>query len=556
MKMRKKKKGKTKHDGESGAQTKANAAPASGSNGIPFLPPPGGVGVRMYRTGLGDCFLLAFCGNDDQPRYMLIDCGVWKGTPCAQERMKRIMQHISDSTYSHLHVVVITHEHWDHLSGFHQAGAIFKGITVDQVWMGWTENPADEVANELRKKRLATIATLQAAIRRLDQTPPDVPADSPVGSSAITATQRPQSSRWAPTSDSRSSAITADRIRMLLDFFGASQPQNAAGGAAALAAGPTTANLMDIVRGRVRQPRYCYPGKRPLRVRGVSGVRIYVLGPPIDRKRLFKSIPSRGPASEVYFTGLTLDSDAAFYAAAELAWRPDTLTLVEQETLALSFPFDKCYRIPSEEAKNRQFFKDYYGFDLGHQGPAWRRIGTDWLEVAGQLALDLDNNTNNTSLVLAIEVGKGGPVLLFPGDAQVGNWLSWDDYSWPGLTAEDLLRRTVLYKVGHHASHNATLREKGLMRMTNPEFAVMIPVDEAEAHKPKGQLKEGWEMPYKPLLSALTEKARDRVMRSDKGIPSLESEQRSPRMSESEWKAFQQDTVVDELFIDYRVVGS
>jgi hypothetical protein len=47
------------------------------------------------------------------------------------------------------------------------------------------------------------------------------------------------------------------------------------------------------------------------------------------------------------------------------------------------------------------------------------------LGLAGRLALQLDSDTNNTSLVLAFELGKSGRVLLFPGDAQVGNWLSW-----------------------------------------------------------------------------------------------------------------------------------
>ena len=35
--------------------------------------------------------------------------------------------------------------------------------------------------------------------------------------------------------------------------------------------------------------------------------------------------------------------------------------------------------------------------------------------------------TNNTSLVLAIERIADGKVLLFPADAQEGNWLSWHD---------------------------------------------------------------------------------------------------------------------------------
>ncbi len=102
----------------------------------------------------------------------------------------------------------------------------------------------------------------------------------------------------------------------------------------------------------------------------------------------------------------------------------------------------------------------------------WRQIESDWLGAAGTLALQLDSDTNNTSLALAIELSPGGKVLLFPGDAQVGNWLSWHALHWTregeperSVDAADLLRRTAFYKVGHHASHNATLREKGLELM-------------------------------------------------------------------------------------------
>ena len=58
--------------------------------------------------------------------------------------------------------------------------------------------------------------------------------------------------------------------------------------------------------------------------------------------------------------------------------------------------------------------------------------------------------------MLAIELMATQRVLLFAADAQVGNWLSWHEGGWSEvnglgrgetLTAEDLLRRTVLYKV-------------------------------------------------------------------------------------------------------------
>ena len=56
-------------------------------------------------------------------------------------------------------------------------------------------------------------------------------------------------------------------------------------------------------------------------------------------------------------------------------------------------------------------------------------MDTDWLNGASGLAIQLDKFTNNTSLVLAIERIADGKVLLFPGDAQEGNWLSWQNPS-------------------------------------------------------------------------------------------------------------------------------
>ena len=126
-----------------------------------------------------------------------------------------------------------------------------------------------------------------------------------------------------------------------------------------------------------------------------------------------------------------------------------------------------------------------------------------------------------SSLALAIELTASQKVLLFAADAQVGNWLSWHKVSWPSMTADkaaevtgsDLIKRTVLYKVGHHGSHNATLREKGVELMQSPELVAMIPVDEEQAHDKK------WAMPFKPLLQRLTEKTQGRIIRSDQRLP-------------------------------------
>lgn len=113
----------------------------------------------------------------------------------------------------------------------------------------------------------------------------------------------------------------------------------------------------------------------------------------------------------------------------------------------------------------------------------WKTIDHDWLEQASRLALYLDTYTNNSSLVLAIELVKSGKVLLFAADAQTGNWLSWFDVKFENeqVSTDYLLANTVFYKVGHHGSHNATL-VKGLESMTHKDLIAMIPVDKTDSN--------------------------------------------------------------------------
>ncbi|HEV2847102.1 MAG TPA: hypothetical protein VG477_19755, partial [Thermoanaerobaculia bacterium] len=84
------------------------------------------VKIRMYRQGMGDCFLLAFPTRaGKRPCYMLIDCGVLDGTPDARGRMKKVAESLREATGGRIDVLVITHQHWDNLSGFELAREVF-----------------------------------------------------------------------------------------------------------------------------------------------------------------------------------------------------------------------------------------------------------------------------------------------------------------------------------------------------------------------------------------------------------------------------------------------
>ena len=116
--------------------------------------------IRMYRQGLGDCFLLTFPKEDGSKAHLMIDCGVVLGTKQPAKIMSRVAESLRNETKGagergKIDVLVITHEHWDHLSGFTkgQAQAKFDNIDFDQLWMAWTEDAKNELARTLRTER-------------------------------------------------------------------------------------------------------------------------------------------------------------------------------------------------------------------------------------------------------------------------------------------------------------------------------------------------------------------------------------------------------------------
>ena len=82
------------------------------------------VRIRMYRQGLGDCFLLTFPTGGD--RHVLIDCGVLKGTKGGANAIREVAANVMKTTNGTLAALVVTHEHWDHVSGFVQAANEFR----------------------------------------------------------------------------------------------------------------------------------------------------------------------------------------------------------------------------------------------------------------------------------------------------------------------------------------------------------------------------------------------------------------------------------------------
>ena len=454
---------------------------------------PATLTIRMYRVSVGDCFLVTFRQGDAAPFRMLIDCGIHQSKSGGSDIIRRAVQDIVEETGGILDLLVVTHEHADHISGFRLARRHFltdaqdKKLDVRETWFAWTEDDRDPFARDLIRKRRRAVRALtraNARMRMLGLAGADNPLEGLLGF------MEPP----APDDDQDGGAGQG------LGFMG--------GGA-----GSHSIQAFETIKTISRAIRYRTPGETPFEIPCIDA-RIFVLGPPRDKELIKRSDPGRN-GDEVYHFGAYGDALAAIEPAFDVH---------------ADRPFDDSVTLPLEASRSIGFFQNHYWLDCC-PGPieagkeattqGWRRIGHDWLNAATSLALKLDHDTNNTSLVLAVELGKkdeNGPVVLFAADAQVGNWLSWQDVAWDDchgrrVTGPDLLARTIVYKTGHHGSHNATLREKGLELMDALELA-LVPTDRAMAETVK------WgDFPLPSLMERLREKTAGRVIRSDRSLP-------------------------------------
>ena len=503
----------------------------------PKKPAPGSlprVRVRMYRQGLGDCFLITFDVGGNE-KHMLIDCGTL-GATTTGVKLAKVVENIKTTTggpNGHLDLLVATHEHLDHVSGFRSQDDVFKKMKIDRVWMAWTEDPTDPLA----KKIVEYKNDLGAALKQ-----------------AAAALQSPSASKKAKESGAA--------IDSILGFF---DDDGAPLGASKFS--PTVDEAMDWVRkGTGAKTTHKNPGDGPIEESWLPGFRFFVLGPPKDEAAL-NSLGEHG-SSQLYSLANGLRSAAMLFASGKSPAECFAVDGEEKNAFAASVPFDVRFRREATSAETKKMFADYL------QKDEWRQIDDDWLNVASDLALQLDSATNNTSLALAIERIADGKVLLFPADAQEGSWLSWhgDTMKWNvasgaeqgTVKAADLLARTVFYKVGHHSSHNATAKGKGLeMMQSAKELTAFIPVDRAVALKrnPQGS----WKMPARPLYRRLLEKCNGRVVRSDIGFAAdpataanktVEKEfvGMATKQEWTDWAKSQKAAAhitVDPLFVDY-----
>src|SRR5947209_8555416 len=122
---------------------------------------PVGVTLRPYNVGFGDCFLLSFhYARGARSRHVLIDFGSNRLPENATKgHMNKIAAAIKQDCGGKLDVVVATHRHKDHISGFSTnakgtaPGNVIASCKPAVVIQPWTEDPAlppDAAAPEVK----------------------------------------------------------------------------------------------------------------------------------------------------------------------------------------------------------------------------------------------------------------------------------------------------------------------------------------------------------------------------------------------------------------------
>jgi hypothetical protein len=494
-------------------------------------PPASGVKIRMYRQGHGDCFLLAFRDAAGDPFYMLIDCGMKKGS-AVKHSIRQVAENIRDATGGHLHLVVITHEHEDHVSGFLSERKVFEKLNIDKLWLAWTEDPVHELANQLRTNYKDTLLGLISAEGALNQL----------------GTTNGQDATVLRVVDALLGFELSDDVRGMTP----------AAREAAIK-GRTNKEGILVVKARADQrdgTDYLRPHTEPRMVAALPGVRFFVLGPPENEASLRDIDPLRG--EQFHFASGEEPSFLAAFAS-------------DGAVQELFQPFAARHRIEVDLTADHPFFKGRYFATCDPEGNAqdWRRIDGDWLRSSETFALRLNNFINNTSLVLAIELPRSKKVLLMVGDAQRGNWVSWHSKGCPDgygreVTAADLLKQTVFYKVGHHGSHNATMNEGGLKHMAAgpfaTEFVAMIPANEEWATTMNDP---PWLHPRLEIYNALLKKAKGRVLVMDRALQAPFRETLPDALwaahlaklgtNQAEWKSFLGRTILNDLYYELNI---
>jgi beta-lactamase superfamily II metal-dependent hydrolase len=302
----------------------------------------------MYRVGFGDCFLMSVPQEKGQA-HILVDCGVHARGDIGT--IQAAVDDIGVETGGKLALVIATHAHQDHISGFAACETSFLKFDVGEVWLPWTENPKDPAAVKLKNKQTALTETV---VRHFAARPPDPKSKAAVAAALENLTGN------------------AEALRLLKSGIN--------GGAV----------------------RYVEAGKTLDNVAGIKGLSVRFLGPPRDEAFLARMDP---PTDERFFRATADGQEEAvdavvpfdgkwkveagsnpYYAAID-EHEKNLLAVAATNAEGLAFALDRAMNNTSVVA-----LFNYGGKNLLFPGDAQYGSWESWIENADMAPLLADVN--------------------------------------------------------------------------------------------------------------------------------------------------------------------
>lgn len=382
----------------------------------------------MYRVGFGDFFLVTVPTTKGN-QYILIDCGVFKGTSGTGD-IGSIVDAVEDmykTTDGHLALVIMTHRHADHIAGFAKAKR-FQDFTASMVWMPYWEKFNDKAKAKAKKEKENKSFALDE-----EEEEDENEAYNLLSSIDEVAAQLALQFRGREDAEGKEALAQLANATGIEDFNAAATGKKK-GGSNAIALDMLKKHLGD----NGNKVRYYAADDDPELPPELKGLKAKILGPPPKKAKAFLALMDLKKGVGQYLDSREGDESSKGIQPFSYEWTAD---------------LKRDY--PTEDPRGFEIRYNEFTETVNKSQP-------DMLLAA---AAKIENFLNNQSLVVLFEFD--GKRLLFAGDAQGGNWEYWlyqtDEPVKDPTKAGDLVERSKellqtidFYKVGHHGSTNAT----------------------------------------------------------------------------------------------------
>jgi beta-lactamase superfamily II metal-dependent hydrolase len=452
--------------------------------------------VRMYRIGFGDFFLITV-PTKSGPEHILIDCGVHAGDI---KSMAACVQDLAKETNRKLALVIATHYHADHLSGFATQFDEFAQFDVDMVWITNRLDPKHKEAAKFKAQITKLAGDLQLRL------------------------------------GARKDPAAREAMFKINDALGVKAKKE----------GGNEKALRLLTEGFKNTPpvKYYQGGQEPELPKSLKGaITAELLGPaPMDSGKEFATADNKNAQYIMRAADNGLPPATDKFVPFERDWPG---SVADYPTWAFS-----VYRTKEMIEAKKPGTSKIMEKILQDAQP----------DILLAMADAVDGTLNNQSLVVLFTCQ--GKKLLFVGDAQWGNWSYWlygkkstgKDLPAINKKAKDILASIDFYKVGHHGSSNAN--PIPAVAALNPDCVSMCSTEvgdedtkDPQKNRPYGDIKKGTEVPRILLMEEMEKRTKNQLVRSD-FIPIITGVKASFEAT-SQLKKLPKNFSKGDLYVDY-----